>query len=886
MITLAEVLEEQNRLDEICKNIPLKTPEIFDGNAFYGHDYIIKQYSQLNNPLSLKGSIPHGVETCPKHTWEAELTNSLPIVYYYTKEKAQTYIEEIQKRNLTKKLQGLTHPFLYLCKMLDDSTYTKERKGLIFFPSHSTHHVTLQTDWDELAEYLSELETEYSKVTVCIYWKDYLLKRHLPFQRKGLKVVSAGHIYDPLFHFRLYHLLSMHKYASGQDPYGSCLFYAIAAGCSYFISDQIPYSHTAETEEILKRDSSVLDLEIAEKLRNLFGKPQLEISQEQLQIVDYYLGKQYFLSPDNLREHILEYSYTPERRIHTLSNKVVVTRKEVLNITEYPNIVPKLIANSQANGIYQDEIKILYVIQGLSASSGAGRSLISIGKYLSVYGKYKQTIIPLSGADGGAIDLAKEASMDVLIGLQKEDILKEIQEADIVYIHFWNNPEIYNLLCADLPPARLLVIFHTGGDVIPHIIRREWMLYADVLVGCSPLTYQSICSHLHDENEKELGRICMIYGTTDLDRLSNLDIQEHCNFNVGYIGTINFVKMHPHYLCMSSKINIPDIKFILCGNDAANLKQKVKELGEDHKFEFRGYVNEIKSVLEVLDVFGYPLCEDNYSGSELVLQEAMYAGIPPVIFSYGGASKIVIHNHTGLIVDSESEYVEAIEYLYKYPEERKRLGENARIYAKKYFGGENAAYSTHQVYQYLVSQPKRPRQSFWGFSIESGSDLFIESLGDLGNHFRLSKYSQDPDEFLESDSNIAKSEASCFAVLFDWYQNYFPNDFWLSFWSALCFNYNGQNEESILFYEKAIRSGYSHWRIHKYLSEAYQAQLQQTQAQLQQTQSLQQELLVECQKLTQLLQQSLIEVDAMKSSKFWKIRQVWFKLKRVFGLST
>lgn len=51
----------------------------------------------------------------------------------------------------------------------------------------------------------------------------------------------------------------------------------------------------------------------------------------------------------------------------------------------------------------------------------------------------------------------------------------------------------------------------------------------------------------------------------------------------------------------------------------------------------------------------------------------------------------MINNYTGLVAQSESEYTQAIEYLYHHPEERLRLGRNAKEYAQQLFGAENVA---------------------------------------------------------------------------------------------------------------------------------------------------------------------------------------------------
>src|SRR5256714_15389959 len=93
----------------------------------------------------------------------------------------------------------------------------------------------------------------------------------------------------------------------------------------------------------------------------------------------------------------------------------------------------------------------------------------------------------------------------------------------------------------------------------------------------------------------------------------------------------DFSKMHPRYVAMSADVDVPGVRFVVCGAGAGfpALARQAEQLGVGDRFELRGWVDDIRPVIARLDVFGYPLCEDNYSASDLVLQEVMYAGVPP-----------------------------------------------------------------------------------------------------------------------------------------------------------------------------------------------------------------------------------------------------------------
>lgn len=483
-------------------------------------------------------------------------------------------------------------------------------------------------------------------------------------------------------------------------------------------------------------------------------------------------------------------------------------------------------------------IKILHIIQELT-TGGAALAMIAIAKYSSRSGNFHHSVISLLPASDEAVKLAKDSNMVIYNNPDRTTILEEIKKTDIVHVNFWNNTEIYELLRSNLPEMRLLIWFHIAGDNPPQIITRQIVDFADFALACSPYTYNQL--PIQNLPEKiRLEKTGMVYGATDFERISNISLKLHNTFNVGYIGTVNFIKMHRNYVSMSASINIPDIKFIVCGRGIENfLKQEAQQLGALEKFDFRGYVNDIKSVIEILDVYGYPLCEDTYAASELNLQEVMYAGVPPVVFPYGGVKLLVINEKTGLIVDSELEYKQAIEYLYHHPEERKRLGNNAREYAKQVFGAENAAKKLNPIYEKMMKKPKKLR--IWGMRSDlsileqpvtmedltgirekpSGAKLFIEGLGDKGKDFITSMTSIDIEALFEAERNIANSSPllqSGPGGILDC-RHHYPEDPYLKLWTALVLQKNGNYSRAITELLEAINFIPDNFRIAWYLAQ-------------------------------------------------------------------
>lgn len=482
-------------------------------------------------------------------------------------------------------------------------------------------------------------------------------------------------------------------------------------------------------------------------------------------------------------------------------------------------------------------ISVLHIFHSLTVG-GAARTAIATAKYSARLGPYRHKIAVLSlgVTDSRAIAFAMSQGMEVPIVRNRAELHAAMADSDIVQINWWQHPEMHEFLRAPMPPVRLLGWFHCAGQHAPQRVTEELVDIMDLAVAGSFYTYEApgFCGI---EPQEKLRRTAMVNGGADFERLQGFSAKPHNGINVSYIGTVDFTKMHRHFVRMSAAVKSADVRYIVCGGPKhAYLRAQAEGLGQAQRFDFRGYVEDIRSVLEITDIYGYPLAEDTYAASELNLQEAMYCGIPPVVFPHGGIKRLVENGVSGLVVNSEHEYAEAIDQLANDRELRARLGQGAAKVAREKFGAQRWAPEMNRCYTQLMQQPKQTRT--WGSMRRSfvppaslphpgyrGAEIFLESLGGTHKEFLTSYASADLGELLEAEAVIhSSSELMRFAGIFP-YRNYFPEDPFLALWACLAHLGGGEPEVAANKLAPLLESewGPHHMRVLWYVSCAARA---------------------------------------------------------------
>jgi hypothetical protein len=274
------------RIDQIAGAFSNAEPrhEVFAPNAWYGGARILKQYSGWKLPLPFV--VPHGINFSESFVWDAEVSSSLNSVYIFPYYRRSAYAAA---KRLT--LVDGCSPWLYLNRASMPIGAT--RMGTIAFPVHSSHNITAATDDGQYASFLSALPEGRRPVSVCMYWRDIELKRHEPYIRKGLEVITAGHMFDESFFPRLHKLLSRCQYVH-TTSLGSHVFYAAAVGAKVEIDESFPHVWLGDYHA-QKRDIAANETHIEKELLDVFSRGSSQSQQKKVSL--QILGQQNMQRP-------------------------------------------------------------------------------------------------------------------------------------------------------------------------------------------------------------------------------------------------------------------------------------------------------------------------------------------------------------------------------------------------------------------------------------------------------------------------------------------------------------------------------------------------------------------------------------------------------------
>lgn len=340
---------------------------------------------------------------------------------------------------------------------------------------------------------------------------------------------------------------------------------------------------------------------------------------------------------------------------------------------------------------------------------GVGRALESLVQAERGTGREHAIVCLEAPHKTASLAAIRAAGASVIVAPDAQALHALIATADLVQLEFWNHPATLRALCAaPLPPMRLVTWCHVSGLHFPRIDPRLVGLSSRFLLtsGC---TWQAPEFAALSPSMRE--RIVVVSSAAGLERLpappADRGSGARCRF--GYLGSLNFAKLHPRIVDWLCRVEDPSFHLRLIGDELNRsvLSADCAARGRPGLLEFAGYRSDVVAELSALDVMVYLLNPCHYGTAEIALLEAMAMGVVPVVLPNPAELAIVEHGRTGIVVNNGPELVQALERLARDPDWRCDLAEQASQAVRSRHTLAALAAALEPVYRAALDEPRR-----------------------------------------------------------------------------------------------------------------------------------------------------------------------------------
>lgn len=273
-----------------------------------------------------------------------------------------------------------------------------------------------------------------------------------------------------------------------------------------------------------------------------------------------------------------------------------------------------------------------------------------------------------------------QAGAKVLRAPSQDTLYQSVSEADVVLVHAYNHPSLIRALAGPLPLAKWITWYKVSGRSLPQAVFPDRL---DSGVSC-------VFTALSETARK--GGWPVIPSMVQPEFIG-LKRQAHSGIVVDYIGSTNIAKLHRGAIRFLDAVRHSDMRVRLHGGHLdPEMDADLKRASQPERFEIGGYATNVPALLASSDIFITPMAPESYASSDLALQEAMHAGLVPVVLGNAGPADMVTNGIDGRVTEDGVAFTAAIQELCDDYDARHRLGQAARATARDRFDpNKNAA---------------------------------------------------------------------------------------------------------------------------------------------------------------------------------------------------
>lgn len=307
------------------------------------------------------------------------------------------------------------------------------------------------------------------------------------------------------------------------------------------------------------------------------------------------------------------------------------------------------------------------------------------------------------------LESLKTGMMDQIYDIcKKVTQLKKDFKPDLVHISLNDPSFFFHLHTANTHPSPLLITIPVAPAV-------EWIdrksLFARVL---NTANWVTTCSAAIVEDIRKLmpditPRLSVIYNGLDSPPIEPQALK-FTDPTILCLGRVVEDKGFDLALeaFTSVKERFPDANLVIAGDGPARsgLENRAAELSISKSVNFIGWVNP-ENVPELINSATIVVVPSRWREAfGLVALEAALMSRPVVATRVGGLPEVVLHGQTGLLVEKEDHnaLAEAISYLLDNPEGAVKMGNTARLRARKVFSWRSYVDAYETLYKKLIEE--------------------------------------------------------------------------------------------------------------------------------------------------------------------------------------
>jgi glycosyltransferase involved in cell wall biosynthesis len=298
-----------------------------------------------------------------------------------------------------------------------------------------------------------------------------------------------------------------------------------------------------------------------------------------------------------------------------------------------------------------------------------------------------------------------------------------VEAADVVQIEWWNHPRLYQCLSEwSLPAMRSVVWAHISG-LFPPLLPERLAEMPDRLLFTSPCSLQAEnLQNLPQSLRSRLGVVNSGFGFEPVGGYAQNPS------TAVYLGTVDFVKMHPAFFEIVDAARHEDFNVAVWGQFDPNGEpaSRAAAMRRPARVSLKGAHQDPQSMLSAAGILVYLLRPDHYGTAENVLIEAMSLGVAPLVMANPAEMAVVEDGRTGLVATDAADAAVKLAWMLRHPEQVAAMGRAAAATIARTHSAASSARALETCYGELLPHPKRVID-FAGFLGSSAADWFLST---------------------------------------------------------------------------------------------------------------------------------------------------------------